>query len=191
MNPDNIKDFFLTHFPEQPELAEFFTNNCQLSEYKKNEIIKKTGDREKYISIVVTGSAAVFSPGEKRDVCLDISLEGEFFMDFESLLKEAPTDSYTSALENLTIASISIPDSTSADKLPGYTEILKSALIIMFSDRQKRLIGVLNEPPLQRYQSLWERSPELFLHVSSTILASYLGISREHFSRMKAEFIKM
>lgn len=191
MSPKNIKNFFLTHFPEQPELADFFSLNYQLSDYKKNEIIKKAGDMELYISIVLSGSAAVFYPGERRDVCLDISLEGEFFMDFESLLKEGSTDSYTLALENLTLASIRVPKAESSDKLPGYNEILKSALVIMFSDRQKRLVEVLSETPLQRYRALWERSPELFQNVSSTILASYLGISREHFSRIKSEFNKL
>lgn len=190
MEQDRITDFFLTHFPDQPELAGFFSLQSSLVQFKKNEIIKKAYKTEGFISIVVSGSAGVFSPGEKRDVCLDISLEGEFFMDFESLLLEAPTNSYTQALEKLVLARIEIPASDSRLQLPGYNEVIKSALSIMFSDRQARLIEVLSEPPLQRYISLWNRSPHLFRNVSSTILASYLGVSREHFSRIKTEFLK-
>lgn len=190
MDKKNIADFFLKHFPEQQDLAKLFSSQCSIVEFSKNNIIKKIDEKERYISIVISGSAAIFSPGEKRDVCLDISLKGEFFMDFESLLSEAPSSLYTMALDKVVLARIGIPTSKNANELPGYTDILKSALIAMFSDRQKRFIEVLSEQPLQRYISLWKRSPQLFQNVSSTILSTYLGVSREHFSRIKTEFLK-
>ena len=51
---------------------------------------------------------------------------------------------------------------------------------------QRRILSLLNDSPKERYQQLFNLYPSLFQRVPKTLLASYLGVSRETLSRLSS-----
>jgi CRP-like cAMP-binding protein len=49
---------------------------------------------------------------------------------------------------------------------------------------QQRILLLLNKKPQERYNRLFELTPQLFQRLPKTLLAAYLGISREALSRL-------
>jgi len=49
---------------------------------------------------------------------------------------------------------------------------------------QQRILLLLNKKPQERYNRLFELTPKLFQRLPKTLLAAYLGISREALSRL-------
>lgn len=51
---------------------------------------------------------------------------------------------------------------------------------------QQRILSLLSSNAQERYEQLLKRYPFLFQRVSKTLLASYLGVSRETLSRLSS-----
>lgn len=51
---------------------------------------------------------------------------------------------------------------------------------------QQRILSLLSSSAEERYAQLFKRYPSLFQRVSKTLLASYLGVSRETLSRLSS-----
>jgi len=52
---------------------------------------------------------------------------------------------------------------------------------------QKRMLSFLSDNIKERYEVLLSQYPDLFQRVSKTIIASYLGVSRESLSRLHSK----
>ena len=52
---------------------------------------------------------------------------------------------------------------------------------------QRRILSLLNNNAQERYESLLKLYPELFQRVPKTLIASYLGVSRETLSRFSSK----
>lgn len=182
---DRIISQFLKHFPANREAAQAFAETSQLQSCKKGDIVKRAGTREEWIYLIVSGSAGIFIPGTDKTICLDLCLEGDFLTEYESLITGEITSCFTQCLEPCTLAKIPV-STIQCDQTGRLRGILDSATQAMFVDRQNRLISLLTQTPMERFSQLRRDHPELMAKVSVTVLASWLGISREHLSRLRA-----
>jgi CRP-like cAMP-binding protein len=181
---EQIRKSFHRHFPDSSEIAQAFAKTCKIKKYDKGEIIKKSGHSEDYFSVIVSGCAGIFVTSEKRIVCLDICLENDFLVEYESFITASASEGYTQALEALVIARVPVPRK-GCYAPEGMESLIRVASNAMFLDRQARLVSMLTETPLERFQKVQSHYPELPNRVSVTILASWLGITREHLSRLR------
>ena len=51
---------------------------------------------------------------------------------------------------------------------------------------QRRILSLLNSNAKERYEQLLQNNPNLFQRVPKTLIASYLGVSRETLSRFSS-----
>jgi CRP-like cAMP-binding protein len=182
---DAVLAAFSNHFPEYPELGEGFAGICGYSRHRKGEILKGIASDERWIALVLEGSAGVFVSRAKREVCLDLSLPGDFLVDWESLVTQEPSGAVVRTLEASLIARVGLPG-PGCERHPDIDRLLQGASSFMFLDRQQRLVSMLTETPAARYRRLEKRNPRLVRGISSTVLASWLGITREHLSRIRS-----
>jgi CRP-like cAMP-binding protein len=180
-----IVSAFSKHFPESQEAAIAFAQLCTIQSCPKGEVLKRSGVAEKWIFLILSGSAGIFVPGANKTPCLDICLAGDFLTEYESLVTGKESDAFTQSLEPCLLAKIPI-SVLRCDKTGRLGRIIENATQAMFMERQSRLVSLLTQTPMERFSALRKNYPDLVANVSVTVLASWLGISREHLSRLRA-----
>jgi len=154
--------------------------------YKKNEIIKEENKKEKNLSIIIKGSAGIFVWKDNSTVCLDLCYENSFFGDYMSFLTQTQTNIFTKAIETTEVFSISY---TQLNKLYESSSIGvnigRIASEALYIEKQTQQIDLLTLTAEERYLKLLERQPEIIQRTPQKIIASYLGVTPESFSRIR------
>lgn len=124
---------------------------------------------------------------EGKDITMQFFFENEIFTSVESLFGQCPSKYFIETIDNSTIyyltkdmfqaMTLTLPDMTNAA-----TSILMSRLIYY----SNHLHSYLSENPEQRFSSLLEKQPFIFMRVPQRHIASYLGITNVSLSRIKA-----
>lgn len=164
-----------------------FASCCTKLDYKKDDILKKAHTSERYMYFIVQGSVGVFVQKEHTDVCLDLGFENNFFADYMSILTGQPNPIQTRVLENSTLLRLTREDYL---KL-GATEIgmilMRAAAESSYMHKQQQQIDLLTKTAEERYLELIRIQPSITNRVSQKHLASYLGITPQSFSRIRAK----
>lgn len=154
--------------------------------FEKYDVIKEYDRIERYLNIIIKGAVGTFARGPKEDICINLSFENEFFTDYLSVLQQKPTLIKTVALEDCELLSISHSELSKAyESNPYNLYIPKTGVEIMYIKKYVEQIECLTLSPEQRYERLLELSPHILERVPFKIVASYLKLTPQSFSRMK------
>lgn len=181
-----IKNIFDPYFEAPLEIWESFAKYLEPKAFKKNELIKDTNQKEKYLHIITKGSAGIFLWKENSTICLDLCYENEFFGDYMSFLTQKPTKLFTQAIEYTELLSISYSNLNELYKGSDIgLNIGRIASESLFIHKQTQQIDLLMLTAEERYLKLLKRQPEIFRRTPQKYIASYLGITPESFSRIR------
>lgn len=124
--------------------------------------------------------------GEELNTCF--CMENDVMSSFESFVNQAPTLDYIQALEDSQLITLSHSD---------FTKLVESnpkwnSLRISLTDQEclrltKRANTLIFETAFEKYQNLLIEEPKIIQRVSNYNIASYLGITRETLSRIRAQ----
>ncbi|SUJ27287.1 Uncharacterised protein [Sphingobacterium spiritivorum] len=183
---EKIKEIFDPFYKADIHIWTEFAKCVQLRTFDKNEIIKDYHKTEKYINILISGSAAHFVLSGEKEVCINLYYEKQIFSDYLSFLTQSSTVIKTQAMEASIIWSINFAD-LHALYLRSSTGIFigKAISDAMFIRKQSEQINLLTLSPTERYLKLVKERPEVFQRTSLKIICSYLGITAESLSRIR------
>ncbi len=178
--------FFDQFCPLPLEYWENFAALTRRRRFSKNEIVKKSGDIERQLSFITEGVGGVFAYRESHEVCLDFSLENQFFGDYASFLQQKPSPVFTLAVESLEIWSIDFHDLQRLyDGSPVGERAARAAAESLFIEQQQRHLDLLTKTAETRYRELFSQLPDLLLRLPQKHIASWLGITPESLSRIR------
>jgi CRP/FNR family transcriptional regulator, anaerobic regulatory protein len=80
MNELKLKKSFDKYFDAPIEVWKSFTDLCEEVKFKKNEVIKPSGQTEKNAYFILEGACGVFLWKENNFVCLDIVIKIIFLL---------------------------------------------------------------------------------------------------------------
>lgn len=184
--PEKIKELFDPFYKADLSLWTAFAKCVQVRTFEKNETVKDFHKTEKYINIMISGSAAHFVLADDKEVCINLYYERQFFSDYLSFLTQSPTVIKTQALEDSIIWSVSYADLNELySKSSTGIFIGKAISDAMFIRKQSEQINLLTLSPTERYLKLIKERPEIFQRTSLKIICSYLGITAESLSRIR------
>ncbi len=170
-----LKNTFDPYINVDLKLWEAFASKLQLRQFKKNEIIKETGQTEHYINFIASGSIGNFIAGKGSETCISLSVANSFSSDYYSFLNQKPSIIYSRALENSELYSRSAMG----------VWIGKAIAEQLFMQRQQIQIDLLTLTAEERYLKLLSEKPEIFQRVSLKHIASYIGVTAESLSRLR------
>ncbi|PZF71254.1 Crp/Fnr family transcriptional regulator [Taibaiella soli] len=157
--------------------------------FSKWEIIKHYDRIERYLNVIVKGAVGTFARGPKEDICINLTFENETVTDYLSVLQQKPTPIKTVALEDCEVLSISHNELYKAyESNPYNLYIPKTGVEIMYIKKYTEQIDCLTLSPEQRYERLMELRPHILERVPFKIIASYLKLTPQSFSRMKRRY---
>ena len=162
-------------------------NAFEVKSFKKNDLVVKEGRVSRHLGYVESGMFQYFvlKDGEERTTY--ISIENTFLASVLSFVSETP------ALENvraLTDGSISFISKTNLKKLvnelPGFKDfyigLLENSVCGIDATRHD-LIVLSGE---QRYEKMLREEPHLLQRIPLQYLASMLGVTPRHLSRIRS-----
>ncbi|MFD2942424.1 Crp/Fnr family transcriptional regulator [Flavobacterium notoginsengisoli] len=185
-SPEDVKRIFETYFTADMNIWKGFSEKIKVREFEKSEIIKDYNAVERYLNIVIKGSAGLFVWDGKRDICINLLYEKSFISDYMSFLNQQSTVIKTEALEELTLWSISHSDLNELyQRSETGLRIGKAISEMLYVRKQQEQINLLTLSPQERYLKLIEGRPEIFQRTPLKIIASYLGLTAESLSRIR------
>ena len=191
MLAQRLKQSFDNYFEAPIEAWQIFSELCDVVNFKKNEIIKKSGDYEKYGYFILSGSGGVFVWKENNYVCLDLMYEEAFFGDYMSLITREPSLLETMALENSEMLRISRDNIAKLKETPMGSLIFLISAEWSYVEKQQQQIDLLLKTAEQRYLDLLFRQPNLIRRTPQKHIASYLGITTQSLSRIRKKISKL
>ena len=160
----------------------------EIKEIKKGDYFIKEGKVCNHIAFINKGIYRIFKlkNGEELNVCFCI--RNGVMSSFESFVNRSPTNEYIQALEDSEILILSFDN---LNKLitsnPEWNKIrltLTNQECIRLAERANSLSF---ETALEKYQNLTDKEPHIIQRVSNYHIASYLGITPETLSRIRAK----
>ena len=188
MNKSEIQETLKSYFPnlEESALMAFVKHSSYLKSTKGTKLISE-GKRHHYFYFIIEGGAKSYYSKGSREVCMWFAFEKEAIgtMTTYEGLPSKETVELTEDSELLKINIKKIKDLAQTDLSVSHLiiDLIKEHTLFM-EDRIYQLQFMTSE---ERYRRLLERTPEILQKVSITDIASYLGVSRETLSRIRAK----
>lgn len=158
----------------------------KVRKFGKKELLTKAGDVENYFNFIIKGLIRKYYQKGKHEINTQISTEGHIIHSQESFHMRSPSEYFVETIEPSTVVSISYKDLESVLAISQTMEHLGRLVIthtMMLKDRWQ--IQLVKMTPRERFLNFVTKNPELMQRVPQKLLASYLNIKPETFSRFK------
>lgn len=154
----------------------------------KDELLLRHGHVCKHIYFVHKGFIRIFYYKEGKEVTEWLTGENHFFFSIESFFEKTPSHLIIEALEDSEIIQLS---KKGLDTLRRQNLEVANLMIEWISGSlvlsQKRMNSIQFETAKQRYDHLLKQQPEMLNKVPLQYIASFLGITQETLSRIRAK----
>lgn len=179
---------FRKHIDISPAQVEKFMEMVPPQKVKKNGTIIKQGEAVSTLLLIKNGCVMTFHEDEsKTKHVIQFSLMGWWTADFQSFKENSPSDYTIKAMSNSTYCEMDLPTyERICQEIPVletyFRRLYQSALV----SHQKRIISNISFSAEKRYENFIEEQPHIEQLVAQKYIASYLGMSPEFLSKIKA-----
>ena len=185
---ETINETVNRRFPEMTvESRKLLAGIITRKDMEKGEILLKEGQVSRYFVVVAKGMVRQFYYKNGKDVTEHFSYEGDIVICIESVLQQEPTHLMIEALEAGTLYLIPADQLLKLSKESWeinmfYRKMLEYSLIVS----QKKADSWRFETARERYLRLMETQPEVIKRAPLAHIASYLLMTPETLSRVRA-----
>jgi len=173
--------------PISRESIEKLIPYLEIRRFEKKKKLVNQGELEDYLNVVIKGLVRKYVPSSIRgEVTLQLATEGHFIQSEISFHHRVPSDVIVQTLEPTVLVSIRHDRLQEAFEIMPEFEVLGRAIIMnMFIKKDARYFDQLKTPTRDRFLEYINTHPEMLQRVPQKVLASYLNIKPETFSRLK------
>lgn len=172
--------------PFDSETAEAINRILTVHELRKGHLLLKNGEICKYCYLIEKGIARVYYLKDGREVTAWFSAENGIVSAIDSLFTGVPSEYNIEILEDATVWALQYDQLEPIFEQYPVVERLARLLVthnyLLLDERMKLFAFCTAE---ERYSRLLEQMPDIFKRVNLRYIASYLGITQEHLSRIR------
>ncbi len=185
----NVVEYITTFVPLSNEAAEYISSKNRRETLPKNHLLHKEGEVCDKVFFIEKGVARWFYYNEDgKDVTDSFALENSFVTAFDSFFQRQPSRYFIELLEDSTIYSMTYADvENELDRFPETQRLTNLVLVRLLEQMLDKNAALQFKNARQRYRFMREKHPEILQRVSLGHIASYLGITQETLSRIRAE----
>jgi CRP-like cAMP-binding protein len=156
---------------------------------RKKQYLLQEGDVCRYTAFVEKGMLRTFTVDEKgNEPILQFSMEGWWIADLYSFLTEERSIYNIEALEECELLLITKENwEILLAKVPAFERYFRLLIQNNLIATQRRLMSSLSESAEEKYTKLINNFPGCIQRVPQHMIASYLGITPETLSRIRAQ----
>lgn len=187
-----ILDNLSKHISLTPQEQELFLSKTEIGQYKAKTILLNAGEICKNSYFVNSGVLRSFNINDNIvEHVLSFACSGWWIGDMYSLLSQKPGNLFIEVLENAEVILLSKENQEilyqEIPKLERFFRILAENSLVA---HQERLMDNLSLSAEERFEKMCKKYPTLIQKVAQKHLASYIGVTPEFFSKMKARLLK-
>ncbi len=156
---------------------------------KRNEQLLRQGDTCKYVYFIAKGCLQVYVfDKEFNETTRDIIVEDNWCSELLSFGSGNPATENIRAVESSELFAIDRQTfQTLMETIPQFDKVYKQILEASYANSVYRINTFVSLTAIERIKWLMEYRPLLMTRLSSKLIASYLGINKDVFSRLKAQ----
>jgi CRP-like cAMP-binding protein len=164
-------------------ISHFTTRN-----YKKHQFLIQQGDLVPCHYFVLKGLLKlVFTDDTEKQHILSFAMEDWWESDFYAFYTQTKATMSLECLEDTEVLCLSLEDYKKlCDGLQKMERFFLEKATFGFLGAQRRIISSLTANVKERYEQLLKQYPSLIQRVPKSLIAAYLGVSRETLSRLNA-----
>jgi CRP-like cAMP-binding protein len=183
---------FRKHINLTGEEEELITASFRYKKVRRNQILVQPPDLAIYEHYVISGCLMEYYLDDNgTQHTLIFAPEGWWTTDLPSFLTGKDSRYHIEALED---SELLIVSKESLDKLLNKVPLLNNYFRILYQNAiiglEERIQCMLSNQVEERYQRFVKKYPQLHNRLPQYIIASYLGVTPEFFSRMKSRIHK-
>ncbi len=154
--------------------------------FKRNEYLKVKGSIDTNLYLVEDGSLRIYVLDEYEEHTIRFGYKNNLITALDSFLNDQPSDFYIQALKKTTLKVLSKKKFKDFVKsIDNGNEQWIAVLENFVIQQMERERDLLTSSPLERYNRVFQRSPQLFQEIPNKYIASYLRMTPETLSRIK------
>lgn len=164
----------------------FVLSHFSIEKYKKRDFLIKKGKYVRHMYFVVSGLLKLsFNDSDGKEYIVAFAMEDWWEGDNQAFYTKTPATMSLQCLEDTTVFCITLDDYNAlCTGLPKIEHFLLVKANGGHIAAQQRIISFLTSSAKERYDQLLKKYPALLQRVPKTLIASYLGVSRETLSRL-------
>lgn len=183
----NILSYFKKQVDFSPEFEKKVTKLITIEKVSKGSIIRDIDTLSKKIFFIESGLARIFYYKEDKDITFLFLTENTFSLPLDSIYYNSVCRYGIEALENTTICSFNYTDlDMILEVSPKLERIYRMEVIKYLKIFSEKLYLIQFQSAQERYNSLLQNYPDILLRAPLGHIASYMGITQETLSRIRA-----
>lgn len=189
MNTALLIDYFSNFLPLKPQETEALISRVKERKIKRRQFILQENDVCQHITFVLSGCFKMYGVDAKgKEHNLQFAAENDWIVDFASLYKEKPSKLYIEAIEPSVILQIFRDDLYYLyDNHTVFNRNFRIMVENKYIELQNRVLQNISSTGQERYEAFLEQYPVLSNRLPNTQIASYLGITPEFLSKIRAD----
>lgn len=185
---------FRKRFPVSDEKWNDYTSRFTRIFVPAKTILLKEGEVSKKLFLIEKGCVRVWFNNKGKDLTLQFFFEHNAVASIESFRKAIPSLVFIETIEPSVLWYIHKKDADAIAAEISEVPVLRNNFIDGLFERtfdyMKQFFSFIKDSPAERYQKMLEEKPQLIKRVPQHYIASYLGISTVHLSRIKSSLLK-
>ena len=158
----------------------------EVRSFAKREEVLRYGQTDDYLNLVVKGLLRKYVLVGKNEKTLQLATEGKVILSEVSFHTRIPSNVIIEAIEPSVLVSMRYDNVQYVlENIPAAEQIGRQMMTYLFIKKDAKYFAQLNNTTRQRFLHYLKNHPQMLQRVPQKILASYLEIKPETFSRLK------
>ncbi|WP_417941596.1 Crp/Fnr family transcriptional regulator [Flavobacterium sp. RS13.1] len=186
-------DQFRNNFPLDDSKWHEYTSYFNRMEVHAKTILLEEGEISKKLFIIEKGCIRVWVNNNGKDITTQFFFENQSVASIESFIKKFPSPVIVETIEPSVLWWIHKKDVDriieDIKDIPALRDRFINILFERTFDYMKHFVSFIKDSPTKRYLNLIEERPQIPYRVPQHYIASYLGVSKVHLSRIKSKLL--
>lgn len=183
---ERIHQYFNGFVPLSKEEFEQLLPYFEIREFEKKQQVVQLGEIDNYFNIILKGLVRKYTIVGKKDVTLQLSIEGQMIHSEISFNTQTPSETIVETIEPTVFLSMSYGNLLKVyDLFPKIEKLGRLIITYMFIKKDFRDFSQLKKTTRERFIDYMQSHPDMLQRVPQKYIASYLNIKPETFSRLK------
>lgn len=183
-----LKDHFEKITPVTDQEFSYILTHFTNRKLKKNQYLVQQGDPVANDYYVLKGILkASFTDENDKEHILQFAMEDWWVSDYQAHFNQANATLNIVCIEDVEVLSLSLINREKlCAEMHKIEHFFRKKSNFGYIALQRRILSMLMSNAKERYEQLLQQYPSLFQRVPKTLIASYLGVSREVLSRISS-----
>lgn len=183
---DQLRDHIEKILPLSDEEFEYISSCFTCKKYKKHQFLIQEGESVPYNYFVLKGLLKlVYTDEAGKEHIVGFAMEDWWETDFPAYYHNQKATMSLECVEDTEVLCLTLEDYRKICSIhPKMEHFFLEKAYMGFISAQQRIISTMTTGIKERYEQLLEKYPSLVQRVPKSLLAAYLGVSRETLSRL-------